>query len=693
MDKKTEESFYVSDTPDLSELKAEFDSDSLDMSQYIAQCQDSYDDRNALWAGKTDDLQKHGENAFPWDGASDQEVRLIEQCINTYVALMMNSLRRSNITANPVESNDITEARIKGMFLKWMKDSYIKDFYTQAEIAANTLLEKGIAFTYVDWEIKKRKHKEPIDLDQIEQISPELYDILGTEGREDEAVALFETIYESVDKAGTKAALKDLREIGKAEIPVVKKDVSRPIMQSKFVDSDIRFPSYVSDIQRSPRVHVRMLLTPSEIENSIENDGWDAEVGRELIEKHRGLVQSSATSYSAYERTSTVSRGQTFGSGNGTDFDDIVEIVYTYKRMIDRKDGAEGMYLTIWSPQFGDAPLKHELLSGVEQYPFVCTKLFNNNKRIQDVPTFSDILRGPQNQAKIVRDGWSDNQAITISPPFLHPVGRAPEQMGAGAWIGVRQNDTYRFLDVPNTGRQGIEIEKYVQMEARDLVGLNPESPYSQIRQQFIVDKFLKHIADVLKLAYRCFILYGPDELFFRVTGQADPIEFLRGPIDDELDVSVSFDTMNNDPDTVKAKTDAFLQLARTSSTNRFNVGKVEEFVANMIDPVIADFVVQPAEQAQEEILKDVTSDLSKIYAGIPVGAKSNGGEMALSIIQEYIQQPSTQAKIESDPSFAQNLQVYASKYEQQITQQQNAEIGRLGAAPAELGQFVTESI
>lgn len=66
---------------------------------------------------------------------------------------------------------------------------------------------------------------------------------------------------------------------------------------------------------------------------------------------------------------------------------------------------------------------------------------------------------------------------------------------------------------------------------------------------------------------------------------------------------------------------------------------------------------------------------------------------MALSIIQEYIQQPSTQAKIESDPSFAQNLQAYASKYEQQITQQQNAEIGRLGAAPAELGQFVTEGI
>ena len=693
MDAKTEESFYVSDSPDIADLKEEFDSDSLDMSQYIAQCQDSYDERNALWAGKTDDLQKHGEAAFPWDGASDQEVRLIEQCINTYVAIMMNALTRSNITANPIESNDITEARIKALFLKWMRESYIKDFANQAEIAANTLLEKGIAFTYVSWEVKKRKHKEPIDLEQIAEISPELYEVLGTEGREDEAMALFDRIFDSVDKKGAIKALEDLREVGKAEIPVVKKDVSRPVMQSKFVDSEIRFPAYVSDIQKSPRVHVRCLLTVPEIENSIENDGWDKEVGRDLIEHHRGLVNTSASSYSAYERTSTQSRGMTFGSGNSTEYDDVVEIVYTYKRMIDRKDGAEGIYLTTWSPQYGEGFLKHELLSGVEQYPFVCTKLFNNNKRLQDVSTFSDILRGPQKQAKIVRDGWSDNQAVTISPPFLHPVGRAPEQMGAGAWIGVRQNDTYKFLDVPNTGKLGIEIENYVQAEARDLVGLNPDSPYSQIRQQSIVDKFLAHIANVLKLSYKAYILYGPDELFFRVTGQADPIQFLRGPIDDELDVRVSFDTQNNDSETMKAKTDAFLQLARTSGSNRFNLGKVEEFVANMIDPVMTDAVVQPAEEAQQEIVEDVTSDLSKIYAGIPVGARSNGGELAIQVIQEYIQQPSTQEKLQSDPAFAQNLQQYSAKYEQQMAQQQNAEIGRLGAAPAELGNIVTEGI
>ena len=149
MDEQVLESFYTTTKPDISELKNEYDSDVVDMSPFVAQCQESYDQRNAIWPGKTEDLQKHGESAFPWDGASDQEVRLIEQCVSTYVSLMMNALNRSNITASPIESSDISEARVKSQFLKWMRESYIKDFKRQSEIVANNLLEKGLAVTYV----------------------------------------------------------------------------------------------------------------------------------------------------------------------------------------------------------------------------------------------------------------------------------------------------------------------------------------------------------------------------------------------------------------------------------------------------------------------------------------------------------------------------------------------------------------
>jgi hypothetical protein len=112
-----------------------------------------------------------------------------------------------------------------------------------------------------------------------------------------------------------------------------------------------------------------------------------------------------------------------------------------------------------------------------------------------------------------------------------------------------------------------------------------------------------------------------------------------------------------------------------------------------MIDPVIADSVIQPSAQAQQQMTEEVTNDLAKIFAGIPVGAKPNGGQIALEIIQGYIQQPNIQEKLATDPVFAQNLQDYSAKYEQQIAQQQNAEIGRLGATPAQMGGINTESI
>ena len=51
----------------------------------------------------------------------------------------------------------------------------------------------------------------------------------------------------------------------------------------------------------------------------------------------------------------------------------------------------------------------------------------------------------------------------------------------------------------------------------------------SGVRKQFFVDKFLQHASDVLRMAYRCFQRFGPDNIFSRVTGVPDPMEFSKG--------------------------------------------------------------------------------------------------------------------------------------------------------------------
>jgi hypothetical protein len=265
--------------------------------------------------------------------------------------------------------------------------------------------------------------------------------------------------------------------------------------------------------------------------------------------------------------------------------------------------------------------------------------------------------------------------------------------MGAGAWIGVRANEKFEFMNVPNTSSAASQLEKYVQQEAMDLVGLNENSQLSQQRQQFFINKFLTHCSDILKLAYKAFLVFGPDEKFFRVTGYPNEMVIYRSPDDEEIDVCISFDVQNQDPEMMKAKISSILELARNSPNNTFNLQAAEQLAANAIDPSIADVIIQPEGEGQEEMIKDVTDDLTKIYAGIPVGARPNGGQIAMQVIQEYTSQEDIQKRMQEDAGFVTNIQNYAAQYQQQVVQQQNAEIGRLGTAPAQMGNIQTQNV
>ena len=694
MEDKELEAYYVTSKPDINELKRDYEADVTELSSYVSQCQDSYDNRNAEWVGKNNQLIKTGDDAFPWDGASDNEVRLVEQCITTYVGLMMNALSRANIRAYPTESSDVKQAGIISNFLKYMQKSYIRDFTSECETAANNLLEKGIAITYVDYEMKSRTHDEEFNLDLIQQVSPDLYDLLADEDRDDETIAMMTDMFEYVDVPKAKKALVELRDFGVAKIPVAKKDISRPFVETKFSDIDIVIPSYVSDIQRSPRVHMRAFLTPQEIENCVETKGWDAEVAQDLIDNYRGFDYSgmNQTTYSSM-RASQNRGGTRYGMSGMVDSKDLIEVIYTYRRLIDEKSNSEGIYLTVWNPKYTSGYLSNELLSGYDKYPFVLTRLSNAGKRIYDVNTFGDLLRGPQKQMKALRDGWTDQMALSVAPPLLHPVGRPPAQMGAGAWIGVRANEKFEYMNVPNTSGAASQLEKYVQQEAMDLVGLNENSQLSLQRQQFFINKFLTHCSEILKLAYKAFLVFGPDEKFFRVTGYPNEMVIYRSPEDEEIDVCISFDIQNQDPEMMKAKIQSILELARNSPNNTFDLQATEQLVANSIDPSIADIIIQPEGQGQEDMVKDVTDDLTKIYAGIPVGARPNGGQIAMQVIQEYTSQEDIQKRMQEDSGFVANIQNYAAQYQQQVVQQQNAEIGRLGAQPAQMGSVNTQNI
>ena len=93
----------------------------------------------------------------------------------------------------------------------------------------------------------------------------------------------------------------------------------------------------------------------------------------------------------------------------------------------------------------------------------------------------------------------------------------------------------------------------------------------------------------------------------------------------------------------------------------------------------MADSVLQPIEAAQEQVVRQVTDDLSKIFAGIEMPARPNGAQIAMQIIQQYTSQPDIANRLQSDEAFAARMQKYAGQYTFQMQQMQNAQIGRVG--------------
>ena len=673
---------YVDKEPDIMALANAYDTCLIDLDYYFESCLRSYNDRRNIWDGKSDDLRKNGANAFPWQGASDQEVNVVGERIDMYVALFDQALARSHIKAFPTSMAAMPKAAVVSGFLKWMRSSYIPDFKRQMELGGNYLMEKGIMVSYVGWNREKRSYLQSISLEQIGEASPDLVELILS-GQDDEMLLnLIQDSFPDLSTKRAKKAIKDLRKMGAAEIPLPRQTVDCPVVYACAPDGEVMFPSYISDPQRAPYMFWRTFLTAQELEKKVTNEGWDRKWVDNAIETLRG----KDSMYLDGEKVKTQTRLPI------TDDNDLVMVVYAYQRLIDEEDGSEGIYCTVFHPQT-EGFAKHELLNGYDDYPFVVTRLANDQKRMYEVQTFSDILRGPQMQIKTERDSRIDRASLATLPPIMHPAARPPSDWGPGRRVPYRRLGEIAFGPIPPRDDGSVESELSMIGQADRAIGLDLTNPLSSARQQYYIGKFLDHVKDVLTMAWKLYQRMGPDEVFFQVTGNPNPQVMTKGSPDEDFSIMVSFDSLSSDPETAETQLKNMVQLVQLDRNGIMDVNKLLEFAASSINPIFADYVLQPAEEAQQKVAKNVTDDLAKIFAGIEVPAQPNGAQIAMQMVQAYVQQPDVAARAQSDEAFAARLQKYASQYQFQLQQAQNAEIGRIGTAPAEMGGMTTQGM
>jgi len=684
---------YVGKKPDIDVLIKAYQTTTNELESYYDLCRTSYDDRRNWWPGKSRDLRKHGADAFPWDGASDLESHVIDERVTRLVSLFMSALNRANIQAFPVEATDIPRAKIVSNFLKWMTTSgYIPRFKQEMELAANYLLERGMMITYCGWVMEDRTFKQKIDLRRIAAASPELAEMIAS-GNNDEMVIQQMQSAVKVSEANARKALEELRETGVAEVPTVRRQVNAPEVKTVAPDGDFIFPAYVTDPQRAPYCFWRTYYTAQELQNKVSTDGWDQNFVEHVIENFSGVNINSLEREQEGRRSISL-------TDDAYEAEELIEIIHGYQRLIDEDDKSEGIYETVFHESFsGDAGLgiqayaKFDLLNGYEDYPVVVTRFSEDTKRLYDAMTVPSLLRGIQSQVKVERDSRIDSNSLSTLPAVTHPKGRKPEEIGPGRFIPEVRPGEIRFMQGPGFNQGSVEMERNLQGQADRMVGLDEESPISSVRRQFLVDKYLQHIAQVVATCYKNFQRFGPNEIFFNVTGVPDPQMFNKGDPNENYDVTVSFDVLNASSEKQEAKLNQLVSLVQMDRNGLIDVDKLLTAIAGSIDPVLASGILRPAQEAQDKMLKDITDDLSKIYSGIEVPARPNGAQAALQIIQSYVQQPDVAQRLQEDEAFAQRLQKYNAQYQFVIQQAENAQIGRIGTAPAQMGQMQTQGM
>lgn len=683
---------FSSKEPNVIALKRAYEETIDDLSPYFEKCERDYNDRRNYWPGKSEDMRKGGADAFPWEGASDQEAHVIDARIISYIATFKNALNRANIRATPVEVGDVGRARIVSSFLKWMVNSYIPRFKQEMELAGNYMLERGLAITYVGWQRTEKTYLQKITLDQLAEADPQLAKAVLDGTADDMLINMLRSVYPNVQEKRAKKALKELRKKGAAEIPVSRLQVNRPMVESLAPDGDFFFPAYITDPQRAPYCFWRTYYSAQELKNKVVTDGWDEEWVDYVIEHYQG--QNNLTYGNGYEINRELGLAQP-----ANDREDLIEVIYAYQRLIDPDDNSEGIYCTVFHRDLASkmedvqAYAKFELLNGVEDYPIVVTRLFDETKRVYDTQSFPGLLRGSQYQVKVERDCRVDRNSMATLPPLLHPVGPPPSDYRPGGWIAYRRQGEIQFGPQPQYNMGSAEMETTMLRVADELIGLNPDRVDSNDIRQYFVTRFLQHCQEVIRFAFKAFQRFGPESVFFRVTGNPDPMRFERGNPDEDFDIIIGYDVLSSDPESVEMKLNAMVSLFQLDKNGKINPDAFIELAANAVDPIMADYILQPAEQAAQQVVKQVTDDLTKIFSGIEMPARPNGAQIALQVIQQYASQPDVQQRIAGDEAFKGRLEKYAAQYTFQLQQAQNAQIGRVGTQPAQMGGMQTQGM
>lgn len=673
-----------------------------DAGLYLQRCAVDYETRKCLWPGQSDDGRKHGDDLgkvpFPWEGASDTRIRLADEVIGDNSRVTRAATKRLTIQAKPVdESGDVAESVAMTKFLRWLLQSKMADnLRREIPLLSNWQETYSAAVLAVTWEDEVQVEKVPVFLADLQmevlqaaenpetaevgRLGVEMLGALWDRTREGDVAEWLMARFRDLKPGAARAAVRRLRRTGACVVPERRVTRSQPVWTACRVMHDVFFPANTFDLQKSPWVAWREVIAPEDLRARVMTDGYDEDVVEDAVARCTGKTLLDAVHYGNDRAMRSVL----------DDMEGLVELMHFFRRVTDG-DGFLKIEVTSFIPGLEDAVKEYEQPYTHGLYPFVDFVRDRTERIIMDNDSVPGVVQTHQQEVKTQRDFRADRSSVAILPPIKVPYQRAKGKLefGPGAIIPERRPGEVAWMQPPAFDGDTVNLEKQVRADVdsyfgRMVDGVSPQR--QQLYQQAAVDDFLSGMQLAARQTLALARQYYDDALFARVTGTEMRFALSDEEVTAEWDIMLDFNAGDLNNEVVLKKLAVIGKTVLPLDTEGVvdRVGLVE-WAMRSVDPSLASQIVQPREVATNREREQEMLEFAKIAAGVePEMKPGQNYALRLSVLEGIIKaNPALQQRYASDEIFRKLVDARMQHFQFQLTQRQNAEIGRLGAMPA----------
>lgn len=731
----------ASKVPKVDALLGEIEEALTDAGSYFTRCQDNYDFWHARWPGQTADGRKHsdkiGDDAWPWENASDTTVRLAEHFVDQYVGLKRRIFMQARWQATALRPLvDGKEASQVTLMLKWMIYTHMRsEVLREIPLAFAWQGGYGASAIRVGWEQEERVGLHELSLPILEEFvqslsnpnpalnpapnpnSPgqgrlgagqgegnpqlllRLLEALHDPAQEPAMIGLLQQLSPLVSRNMAAQILEKLRANETTEIPVPYTFKNKPCWTARKFGVDLIVPAGTRDLQKSRFVGESEWVTETELKSRVLSRDYNQAFVDEVL-KHRGETQTEHwTALSWGERGRYTSGGFIGVPQASFEYRNLFQLLHAHYHAIDEWDRS-CIYTTVVSPSLirlrGSSRIlyaTHGLLDydhGL--YPYIPLRYETKEAALLSSQSIPLKVHTWEDEIKTQRDGRTDLTALWLRPPIIVPFARQNAIKATplpGAALGLSRSDLVRFMEPPAPPTTSIEIEQNNLQWAREFMGLfgvDVDPEWKSVCRGNVTDDTVSEMILLGDMTLDVIRQYELDDEVAQVVGPLQrPFHVDRETLLQKHQLQISFDPRmlnENGVEEIAKIVEALLPFDRGGTTDTNALYKV---LMQAALPDVADQFIQEAGPATERERNDEQDAITAAMAGVakPVPAHGNF-QLRLQVIQETLQNPQIQQELMQKKVSQEIVKKRIEYFQNQIQQYQvNPQIGRtLATAP-----------